>query len=256
MTALTHPAGTPTWFDLSTGKPEETKAFYSALFGWTFEDQGADYGHYHRVRKGGEEIAGFMAKSPDMAGMPSMWTVYFSSDDAQADADRIRELGGNVMVEPMQVHRMGHMLVATDPTGAAFGLWQPLDFHGYTVAGAHGAPAWQEVLTRDSSGARAFYTTLFGADSDQMPGGMTYYTLKKDDVETAGIMQMDDGHWPASVPPHWMTYFAVDDIQQAVKTAEASGGTVTVTPFDSPFGTIAVLADPDGATFSVIQLKR
>ncbi|WP_309571329.1 VOC family protein [Deinococcus sp.] len=256
MTTLTHPAGTPTWFDLSTGKPEESKAFYAALFGWNFEDQGSDFGHYHRIRKGSEDIAGLMPKTPEMAGVPSAWAVYFSSDDVKADAARIGELGGKVMADPMQVMTLGHMTMATDPTGAAFGLWQPLEFHGYTVAGEHGAPAWQEVLTRDSSAARDFYTTLFESSAQAVPGGMTYYTLKKDDVETAGIIQMDDAHWPASVPPHWMTYFAVDDVQQAVEATEANGGTVNVPPFDSPFGKVAVVADPDGAVFSVIQLSQ
>ncbi|WP_168734936.1 VOC family protein [Deinococcus sp. KSM4-11] len=254
--ATTHPAGTPTWFDLSTGKPEEAKAFYTALFGWEFEDYGPELGHYHRARKDGEEIAGMVPQSPQMPDMPSAWSVYFASDDAHADAARIRELGGSVLVEPMQVMNLGHMMVATDPTGAVFGLWQPIDFHGYTVAAEHGAPAWQEVLTRDSGKARDFYTTLFHSTAQAVPGGLTYYTLKQGDTETAGIMQMDEGHWPASVPPHWMTYFAVDDVQQALKTAEEHGGRVNVPPFASPFGTIAILADPDGAVFSVIQLSQ
>lgn len=255
MTTMPHPTGTPTWFDLTTGKPDEIKTFYGALFGWEFQDYGPEMGHYHRARKDDQEIAGMVPQSSQMAGMPSAWSVYFASDDAHADAARIRELGGTVMVEPMQVMNLGHMLVAADPTGAVFGLWQPIDFHGFTVAGEHGAPAWQEVLTRDSGAARDFYTTLLRSNAQPMPGGMTYYTLKQGSTETAGIMQMDD-HWPASIPPHWMTYFAVDDMQQAVKVAGSNGGTVTVPPFDSPYGTVAVLADPDGATFSVIQLTR
>ena len=85
MPAVTaRPAGTPTWYDLTTGKPDETQAFYRDLFGWTFEDQGPEYGHYHMVRRNGHAVAGFMPKTPEMAQMPSTWTVYAASDDAQA----------------------------------------------------------------------------------------------------------------------------------------------------------------------------
>lgn len=252
-----HPAGTPSWFDLTTTKPEETQRFYRRLFGWTFEDQGPEYGHYHMVCQGGHAVAGFMPASPEMAEMPSTWTVYYGSDDVGADAGRIRELGGQILSEPMQVHRLGHLLVASDPTGAVFGLWQPLDFQGSELENEHGSMTWQEVNTRDAEQAREFYTRLFSVGSEPMPGveGLTYHTLKKDGQEVGGIMQMDEEHWPASIPPHWMPYFAVNDVQEAVRVAAGEGGTVQVPPFDSPYGTIAILADPDGAVFSVIELR-
>ncbi len=253
--------GTPCWFDLTTSKPQETQPFYSRLFGWTFEDQGPDYGHYHWVRKDGHVVAGFIPKAPGMIEMPGGWTVYYSSDDAQADAGRIRELGGQVLVEPMQVGPQGHMLVAADPTGAVFGLWQPLEFGGSELKNEHGSMTWQEVNTRDAERALDFYMRLFGATSEAipletMPGGVTYHTLKKDAREVGGILQMDAEHWPASIPPHWMPYFAVNDVGEAVRVAAGSGGTVSVPSFDSPYGTISVLADPDGAEFSVVQLRE
>lgn len=66
-----HPTGTATWYDLTTGKPEETKRFYSELFGWTFHDGGPQFGHYHIVNKGDSPVAGFMPKTAEMAQMPS-----------------------------------------------------------------------------------------------------------------------------------------------------------------------------------------
>lgn len=246
-----HPAGTPTWYDLTTTAPEATKAFYTALFGWAFEDDGPALGHYHRARKDSQEVAGLVPASP---GMPSAWTVYFSSDDAQADAGHIRERGGSVMVEPMQVMELGHMLVAADPTGAVFGMWQPLDFHGFTVADEHGAPTWQEIVTRDSGRALDFYTGLLNLQSEQVPGDVTYHMLQRSGTNVAGIMQMDDAHWPASIPAHWMPYFAVSDVHATVQLVPTSGGTVSVPPFETPYGTIAVLNDPGGAVFSVVQL--
>ncbi|GAA5514546.1 putative glyoxylase CFP32 [Deinococcus carri] len=257
MTVQTqHAPGTAAWYDLTTAKPEETRRFYGDLFGWTFEDQGPEFGHYHMVRQNGHAVAGFMLKAPEMAQMPSAWTVYYSSADAQADAARIRELGGQVMVDPMQVQELGHMLVAADPTGAVFGLWQPLAFGGSELENEHGSMAWQEVNTRDAAGARTFYTQLLGVTSEAMPGGVTYHILKQGEGNVGGIMQMEGEHWPVSVPPHWMPYFAVNDIGQAVRVAGESGGSVRVPPFDTPYGRVAVLADPDGAVFSVVELGR
>lgn len=252
-----HTAGTASWYDLTTAKPEETREFYAKLFGWTFEDQGPDYGHYHMVRKDGHAVAGFMPHSPEMLDLPSVWTVYYSSDDAQADATRIRELGGQIMVDPMPVHGLGHMLVASDPTGAVFGLWQALTFQGSELVNEHGSVTWQEVATRDAERARAFYTRLFGATSEPMLGmeGPTYHVLKKGPQEVGGILEMDPEHWPATTPPHWMPYFAVNDVQEAVRVAAASGGTVSVPPFDTPYGPVSVLTDPAGAAFTVVQLR-
>ncbi|PNY81786.1 VOC family protein [Deinococcus koreensis] len=250
------PAGTPTWFDLTTGRPEEVKPFYTALFGWDFEDYGPALGHYHRARVGGADVAGLVPKSPDMPGMPSAWSVYFRSDDAQADATRIRNLGGQVMVEPMQVMELGHMLVASDPTGAVFGMWQPLEFHGSALEGEHGSMTWQEVNTRDSGQALTFYTGLLGATSQPLTGVDYYYMLQHGPDDIAGILQMDEEHWPPSIPSHWMPYFAVNDVHEAVRVAADAGGTVSVPPFESPYGTIAVLSDPDNAVFSVIQLSQ
>jgi predicted enzyme related to lactoylglutathione lyase len=66
---------------------------------------------------------------------------------------------------------------------------------------------------------------------------------------------MDGDYWPATIPPHWMPYFAVNDVREAVRVAAASGGTVSVPPFDTPYGPVAVLNDPAGAVFTVVQLN-
>lgn len=142
--------GTPCWFDLTTAKPQETQPFYRRLFGWTFEDQGPEYGHDHWVRQAEQVVAGFMPQSPEM---PSTWTVYYASDDAQADAAHIRELGGQLMVDPMPVHGLGHMLVARDPTGADFGLWQPLAFGGLPLPTVGGPAALRFAVSSHVAGS-------------------------------------------------------------------------------------------------------
>lgn len=254
-----HPAGTAIWSDLSTGNMEAVQSFYAGLFGWTFKDQGPEFGHYHIAYKHEHPVAGLMAKTPEVAEYPSAWTIYYASNDASADAGRIKELGGAIVAEPMPVGPLGHMVIATDPTGASFGLWQPLEFWGSALEAEHGSMAWQEVNTRDSKRALEFYTQLFSGKGEAvtvetMPGATIYHTMKKDGRDIGGILQMD--HQWGDMPPHWMLYFAVDDIAQSLEVAKAHGGRVGVPPFETPYGTIAVLADPDGAHFSVVQLPN
>ncbi|GAA0522762.1 VOC family protein [Deinococcus depolymerans] len=247
-----HPAGTPIWFDLSTPHPAQAQAFYHALFGWTYQDMGPDYGHYHMVHQRGQPVAGLGPATPGTGHLPAAWTVYYASDDLTRDLARLHHLGGRTLAGPMQVGPLGHMLVATDPAGAPFGLWQPLTFGGYTLHGEHGSPAWQEVNTRNADQAATFYGALFGAQATPVPGDTPYLTLERDGQGVGGILQMDPAHWPTDPPPHWMPSFAVNDAHQAAALAPLHGGQCSAPPFGSPHGTTAVLTDPHGAVFSVI----
>ena len=83
------PLGAPIWIDVFTSKPEQTRDFYTALFGWAFEQGPAEFGGYSTFSKDGEPIAGFMANHGDAAA-PEMWTVYLASADAKATVDAVQ----------------------------------------------------------------------------------------------------------------------------------------------------------------------
>lgn len=246
---MNYAAGMPMWTDLMTPVTGTARAFYTALFGWTFQDSGPEYGGYTMAYQGGKTAAG-IGSTPEGSGMPSVWTVYFASDDLAADASRVRALGGQVMVEPMKVGDQGHMGIFTDPTGAAFGLWQPERHTGAQSRDEEGSVIWVEINTRDSASALAFYTALLGARSEAIPG-MDYHQLFMGEQAHAGISGMGE-NWEAVMPAHWVTYFYTADVDAAATTAEANGGGVLVAPFDMPYGRMAVLADPGGAAFSVM----
>jgi predicted enzyme related to lactoylglutathione lyase len=84
---------------------------------------------------------------------------------------------------------------------------------------------------------------------------MDYNVVVVGGRSVGGIFPMD-GHIPAEVPAHWLTYFAVDDCQASVDRCAALGGTVTVPPFDTPVGVMAVLHDPTGAAFAIGQMSE
>jgi uncharacterized protein len=245
--------GTPSWVDLMT--TEGATAFYGALFGWDMEVGPAGNGFYTMAHLRGLPVAGIGEQQPGEGG-PVAWTVYFAVDDLDETLDKIKNAGGAVFLGPLDVMDQGRMAVAADPTGAVFGMWQAGQHAGARVIEEPGAMCWREVNTRDTAAARSFYRAVFGHDPKPLPGDLDYTTLHLgDDKAIAGIMGMG-AEFPPDVPPHWLTYFAVADADAAADTIRANGGQVLHGPFDSDFGRIAVVQDPQGGVFSIIAMTE
>jgi uncharacterized protein len=243
--------GEPTWFDLATTDLGVAKEFYQQIFGWEYVDTGADFGHYHFAQSQGRNTAGIGPIWPPDSPQPPAWTIYFATDDAAADCKRVQQLGGQVIVEPMTIADSGVMAICADPTGPVFGLWQAINHIGSAVEYEHGSAAWCEVNTRDSAAAREFYSQLLNATPQKMEGVDYYYILQRDEEMLCGVLQMD--HQWEGIPPHWMGYFNVDNTDATIERAVAAGGKVQVPAFDMEYGRMAVLSDPTGANFSIVQ---
>jgi len=115
----------------------------------------------------------------------------------------------------------------------------------------HGLPCWYELSTTDAAAAQRFYGPLFGWTwtRAEMPG-MDYFIASRDGVMIAGAMAGEAG----GPPPAWTTYFAVDDVDATVAAMAAEGAGVIVQPTDIPgTGRFAVLSDPQGAVFGLLQ---
>ncbi|MCB6176523.1 VOC family protein [Rhodobacter sp. Har01] len=115
---------------------------------------------------------------------------------------------------------------------------------------AHGSPCWYELVTPDAAQAQAFYGPVLGWEfQDAGMPGFSYMLAMKTGAMVAGLMQPD-----APMPCFWMVYFAVDDCDAATARVAALGGTVHRAPEDIPgTGRFAVVADPQGAAFGVLQ---
>ncbi|HUS32292.1 MAG TPA: VOC family protein [Kofleriaceae bacterium] len=246
-----HEAGSVCWVDLMTTDAEKARNFYKGLFDWTFFVGGPETGHYSMGKLGDDNVAG-LGQIQDGMKMPSAWTVYFASDDLDATIEKIKANGGSVMMGPMDVMTEGRMGVFTDSTGVVFGVWQPMNHKGAGRVDEPGAMTWREVMTKDAAKAREFYGKVFGLEAKKLEGGsMDYWTLHKGPNTVCGVMQMTDKH--AHMPPHWNNYFAVANADAAAKKVTELGGQVYAQPFDSPYGRIAIVADPTGAAFSIVQ---
>ena len=107
--------GALTLNQLNTSNAERAQEFYEGVFGWRFESvEGGDM-PYWGIYEGDRLNGGMMEQSP------SAWLVYFGSESVDDDAGRIRELGGELLIEPMPVPG-GRILVARDPQGAVFAV--------------------------------------------------------------------------------------------------------------------------------------
>jgi predicted enzyme related to lactoylglutathione lyase len=246
------PDGTPCWVDIGVPDVEAAKAFYANLLGWEYTGGGEEFGGYLNATLRGRMVAGMgPQQDPDD---PPRWTTYFATDDAAAGAQRIRAAGGRVVVEPMEVGPMGTMVIALDPQGNPFGLWQAGMHTGYQIHNEPGALAWNEAMTDDAPAARQFYTAVFGFRFDELPpeqggeDGMDYTTFGTGGNPLGGLGASDP-----SMPKGWLTCFSVASADDAVAMVEANGGKVVVAPMDTPFGRFAIVEDPWGAAFEVMQ---
>ena len=251
--------GVPAWVELS-GIPDLEKAidFYGGLFGWDVpESENAEQtGGYRQAMLRGKPVAGMMPLMGE--AQPTVWSTYVSVEDADATAAKVKEAGGTVMVEPMDVMDLGKMAVFVDPAGAVFGIWQPGTFIGAEIVTEPGALSWNELNTRDPEAAKAFYGAVFGWDfEDNDMGEMgTYATLKLGGDMVGGMLDMAGRGVPEEIPAHWQVYFAVENTDATVEQAKQGGGNVMVEPMEVPAGRFSILTDPHGASFAVIALSE
>jgi predicted enzyme related to lactoylglutathione lyase len=247
------PSGTPCWIDLGVKDIGAARAFYGSLFGWDIQPGPPEAGGYAMCLKDGRPVAG-IGPGPGAADAPASWTTYIAADSADETAARIRAAGGQLLMEPMDVMDVGRMAMAADPAGAVFGLWQSRTHTGAGLVNEPDTLCWNENMSRDFDGNKAFYHAVFGYDYDDMSAeGFSYATLKLGDQIVGGIGGLG-GNIPAATPAHWSTYFAVADTDAALATVAGLGGSVVQPAWDSPYGRMAVVSDDQGAPFSIMGL--
>jgi predicted enzyme related to lactoylglutathione lyase len=248
-------AGTPCWVDLGVADIGQAKTFYSGLFGWQIQDGPPEAGGYSMCEIGGNPVAGIGPKMGP-AEMPSFWTTYLATDDADATAAKITAAGGQLMVEPFDVMDVGRMAIAADPGGAVFGLWQARAHTGIRLANEPGALIWNENLSRSYAANKAFYAAVFGYSfGDIGAEGMNYATLDLDGQIVGGIGELGADQ-PEQTPASWSSYFAVTDTDAAVAKAVQLGGTVIAPAWDSPYGRMAIVSDDQGAAFALMSVAE
>jgi hypothetical protein len=251
-----HPPGAPCWFELGVTDQAAAKHFYTQLFGWEAVDYPMGPGQFYTMFKLDGHDAGAAYTLPaELAaqGVPPHWRVYFATASADESAAKVAQLGGAVVHAPFDVMGAGRMAICKDPGDAVFTLWEPKAHKGAGVIGQDNAVCWTELATWDTGKARSFYEALCGWSTRGSANMPTYIEFSVAGSPRGGLLPMDE-QWKG-IPSHWGIYFRVADCDAAVAKAKELGATVRYGPFDAPgVGRMAMLADPQGAGFSVITL--
>ena len=264
--------GVPCWVDTSQPDPEAAVDFYRGLFGWEFEDvmPPGSPGKYFIARIRGGDVAA-VGSVPEQAPQMAMWNTYVWVESADETAAKVRDAGGQAMMEPFDVMDAGRMAVFTDPEGAAFCVWQAKENKGARIVNEHGSLNFNGLNTRDPESAKSFYGSVFGWRTLSLDGGAEMWTLpgygdylerdnpelRKQVAEVGGPAGFEDvvasinpiGDDQPDTPAHWSVTFAVDDADAIAARATELGGKVVAPPLDAPWVRMTVIADPQGATF-------
>lgn len=114
--------GTFCWNELMTRDAAKAEKFYSDLIGWELDKQSMGQ-EYTVLKVGDTQCGGLMAMPENVpAEVPSHWMAYITVDDVDAVAAKVPELGGEILVPPQDIPKVGRFIVVQDPTGAAVGM--------------------------------------------------------------------------------------------------------------------------------------
>lgn len=252
--------GTFCWVDLATTNAEASKTFYTSLFGWSATDVPAgDAGTYTMLEKDGKNVCALYQMNAAMhqPGTPPHWLSYVSVPDIDTSAAQVKTLGGSVLQEPCDVMESGRMSLIQDPTGAIFALWQPKEHIGAQLVNEPSTFCWNELHTTNVTAAKTFYAGLFGWTIDKSTNavGGDYFSFQQGDRPMGGMMEIQ-AEW-GEVPPNWVVYFAVEHCDATIEQAKTLGAAVEMAPMDiKDVGRFAILKDPQGAYFTVIQMNE
>lgn len=251
-----HEVGSFSWAELGTSDPAAAKEFYGGLFGWTFEDKDAGPGSVYTVcNLDGSAACALVERGVELEGTPPAWLSYVTVEDIDQAAQNMAAGGATLLKEPFDVGDSGRMALVIDPAGARFALWQPKGAIGAEVMQDPGSLRWNELFTSDIDRAGKFYVETLGWASEAVDmgpkGTYTLFSRPGEREQAAGMVGLPPEM--AGVPPHWMVYFSVADVDEATEKVAALGGKTLVPAVDIPVGRFAIVQDPQGATFGVFK---
>jgi uncharacterized protein len=233
------------WHEHVSSDPKQAQDFYTGLFGWSTEVFKPGESDYTMISSRGQNHGGFATA---MEGAPPPhWLSHVRVEALDQAIERATRAGGRLAAGPFEMGEVGRIAIIGDPQGAYVSAYEP---RGEGPA-AQGVFVWDELGTSDVDGAQRFYEEVFGWTTSDMGaeyGG--YRVFNCGETGIAGLMKLPD----ESIPVHWQPYVAVDDPDATVARAAELGGSTLAEPMDVPrVGRLAVLRDPQGATFGIIR---
>jgi len=262
-----YPAGVPCWVETLQPDVQAALNFYGSVFGWEFAGPGAiptdPPGRYFVARSKGRDVAG-VGSLPGSAWQPS-WATYVRVDELDDTIKKAKRAGGRLLEGPVDAPPAGRLAVLADPSGAAVCLWQAGTREGAQLVNEPSAWAMSTLHTAGTEEAKEFYHAVFGWEPEQfgpitlwrLPGYVGGEPMQPVPRDVVGVMApITAGANGAAAQPRWSVDFWIDDADVAAARAAKLGGTLIVAPHDAPGFRSSVIADPQGAVFSISQLAR
>lgn len=250
--------GRVVWYELLTSDVRGAIAFYTEVIGW--KTQVWETGDYTMWASAQGPLGG-VTQLPEQAakmGAPPYWQANVQVADLDVAVAKVKELGGKILVSE-EVPTVGRFAVITDPQGAVIALYTPTTEMAAHDSTKQGEFQWHELFTTDHVAALDFYRQVCGweklAEHDLGPMG-TYVVWGRGGQQLGGMMNMPPGMQGPSgqvLPPNWMYYITVTDLDATLARATAKGARVLNGPMPVPGGArIVQLLDPQGAAFALI----
>jgi hypothetical protein len=250
-----HYPGKIVFVQLVTPDLAAAKAFYAGLFGWTISDIHFGATEYGAATLENRPVAGLLQK-PIKPGehRQSSWTAFISTTDVDGLTKTAVQHGGKVLLEPYDVASRGREAVIQDPQGAVFAVLASSSGDPPEYLSGAGEWIWSSLITTDPDADAAFYQDLFGYDVFEAPGDKTaqHFILASDNYARASVNSVPGNG--VHTYPHWLNYVRVADATAAAAKAVSLGGRILVEPrLDRHGGKLAVVADPLGAPFGLLE---
>lgn len=241
--------------ELVTPDLAASKQFYTALFGWTFHDVRANGTEYAEASIEGRPVAGLVYRAvPSGEHRQPAWLTFIAVRDVDAVRKTAMQHGAKVLLEPHDVPNRGREAVFADPQGAVFAVLASSSGDPPDVVAAPGEWIWSSLLASDADGDAAFYQALFNYEVFDLPSenDAAHLMFASDNYARASANSLSGKL--AGARPHWLNYVRVEDVTNVAAKVASLGGRILVAPhLDRHGGMIAVVADPFGAPFGLLQ---
>ena len=239
------------WVDLLTPDVAGAEAFYGKLFGWSF----TRIGDYTLAFLGDEPMAGIVrVEAKASESKRARWVGYISVPDVAAAQRQVVSQGGKVLVGARSFPKRGALAVFADREGAIFGVMSSSSGDVEDFLTETGDWIWAQFLSREGDAAAKFYASIAGSTvlDAPKPDGSKRWLLVSQGYARASVVEIPRSHTDSG--PGWLGYIRVTDVTSTVALAGKLGGRMLVSPKPDLFdGKVAIIADPSGGVFGVLQ---
>ena len=244
------------WFELVSNDVKKAQAFYGEVLGWQTKAVPMGAYSYEMIcltDSLDSMIGGYSTPRPERGeGQPAHWISYVSVEDVDARAATAAAKGGRIVAKPYDIPTVGRVARIADPQGAELCLFKSVGGDPPEGLAPVGGWVWNELHTSEPEKAVAFYDSVVGythKSMDMGPGGV-YHVLSSSGADRAGVT----AHLAKGVPPHWVPYVSVDDVDATIARAGKHGARIVLPPESIPeVGRVAAFLDPVGAALAVLK---